>query len=262
MIIKFHRSELSKQSNSYTKVVIVIFCVLVSSCLACQLQKTGSSSNKEDTGSKAKPQQNTLTAQEVLNKTTDAMQAIKTMSMVMKVTSGGGGVSVEINGEGVIEMPDRAYIKMDLAGQSIEILTLSKTETYVKQPGSTKWEPGSADQLGLIGNMNVDVIQQLGITGFANDIKLAGDENVEGVNCYHITFSLDMTKYLAQLGDAGSQLDAATAKGSGELWVGTDDFLTRKFLFNLEASSQGVTINVSTLLTLNKFNEPVEIPSP
>jgi hypothetical protein len=254
------------QRISHTKVYVLIMLVLAS--LACSLQKNaGSSSDTNNTSKgnsvgKEKTQVKLLTAKEILDKSTQAMKNVKSMSLQLTITSGGAGVSIEINGEGVVEQPDKAYIKMDFAGQTIEMLMLSKTEAYMKQPGSTDWEPVPADQLSQPGGMNVDVIQQLGIVGFANELNLDGSEILGGVDCYHITFSLDIAKYLAQLGEAGSQIDATTSTGTGDLWIGKDDFLMRKFLFNFDAMTQGVTVNASTLMTMSKFNQPVEIPSP
>jgi len=95
--------------------------------------------------------------------------------------------------------------------------------------------------------MNVDVIKPAGHCWFCRRDQPCQPERIDGVECYHITFSLDMAKYLDNLGEAGVQIDAATSKGTGELWVGADDFLTRKFLFNLDATVQGVTVNASTL---------------
>ena len=250
--------------------VFLFICIaLLFASLACSLQKTEGNtstdnepSSKERSTSDEKPPVKELTAQEILDKSTEAMKNVKSMGFQLAVTSGGVGVSIEINGEGVIEQPDKAYIHMDFAGQAIEMLMLSKTEVYMKQPGSTNWEPVAADELSLSGRMNFDVIQQLGVVGFANEINLADPEIIDGVNCYHLTYSLDMAKYLSQLGDLGSQIDASSATGTGDLWVGKGDFLTRKFLFNLDATTQGVTISASTQLTLAKFNEPVVIPAP
>jgi hypothetical protein len=257
------------QRASRKKVFVLICIILTLASLACQPKKTGSSSDSDENtnqkdSSKVKEelQQKELTAQEILDKSTEAMKNVKTMSLQLIVTSGSAGISIEINGEGVIEQPDKAYLKMDYAGQTIEVLTLSKTEAYIKQSGSTTWEPIAVEQLSQPGGMNVDVPQQLGIAGFADDIYLAGSETIEGVDCYHLTFGVDMTKYLAQLGEAGAQIDANTSEGAGEFWIDKEDFLMRKFLFNLDVAVQGVTVNASTQITMSKYNEPVKIPSP
>ena len=255
--------------SSHKKVFLWIGIILTLASLACQLQKTGSSSTSDEQtnpkdSSKVKEglQQPELTAQEILNKSSEAMKSVKTLSLQLTVTSGSSGISIEIKGEGVIEQPDKAYLKMDYAGQTIEVLTLSKTESYIKQYGSTTWEPIAAEQLNQLGGINIDVLQQLGIASFADDIFLAGSETIEGVNCYHLTFSVDMAKYLAQLGEAGAQIDVNKSEGSGEFWIDKEGFLMRKFLFNFDAAVQGVTVNASTVIMMSMYNEPVEIPSP
>jgi hypothetical protein len=253
------------QKKYLTKGFSVICIALLLTTFACNLQKSEGISRTEVEPSSIEtsaPQLKNLTAQEILDKSTEAMKNVQSMSLQLSITSGGAGVSIEINGEGVIEQPDKAYIKMDFAGQSIEMLTLSKTEVYMKQPGSTNWESVQADQLNPLSGMNLDVIQQLGIVGFANEINLADPEIIDGVNSFHLTYSLDMTKYLSQLDEVGVQIDASSAKGSGDLWIGQSDFLIRKFLFNLDAVAQGVNINASTQMKLSNFNEPVEIPVP
>jgi len=257
------------QRSSGNKVFFLICIIFTLASLACQLQKTGSSSasdkkNTPKVTSKVKEelQPKELTAREILDKSTEAMKSVKTMSFQLTVTSGSAGISIEINGEGVVEQPDKAYLKMDYAGQTIEVLTLSKTEAYIKQSGSTTWEPIAAEQLNQLVGMNVDILQQLGIAGFAHEIYLAGTETIEGVDCYYLTFVVDMAKYLAQLGEAGAQIDVNTSEGTGEFWIDKEGFLMRKFLFNIDAAVQGVTVNASTDIIMSKFNEPVEIPSP
>lgn len=242
---------------------------LVLASLACSLQQNSSGADKDAkttpadrSAVKKETQAKALSAQDILDRSTEAMKTVKTLSLRMVVASGSAGILMEIHGEGVIEQPFKAYLKMDYAGETIEVLTISQTEAYIKQPGSASWEAIEASQLSQPGGMNVDVIQQLGIVGFADELELADPESIEGVDCYHITFSLDMTKYLSELGPAGAQIDATTAHGAGSIWVGQDDFLTRKFVFRLDAAVQGITVNASTEITLFDFNLPVEIPSP
>jgi hypothetical protein len=257
------------QRSSRVKVFVLICIMLALASLACSLQKAGISStsdekttSKDSSNAKEESLIKELTAQEILDKSTEAMKNVKTMSLQFLVTTGSAGISFEINGEGVMELPDKSYIKMDYAGQIIEVLTLSKTEAYMRQPGSTTWETIDISQLNQPGGMNVDVTEQLIVVDFTDEINLASPEPVDSVNCFHITFSVDMAQYLSELGEAGAQIDAATSKGTGELWIGTDDFLTRKFLFTLDAAVQGVTFTGSTEITMSKFNEPVEIPIP
>ena len=46
------------------------------------------------------------------------------------------------------------------------------------------------------------------------------------------------------------------------MFIGKDDFLTRKFTFLLEAEVQGMSVEATTELSISKFGEPVEIPTP
>lgn len=252
--------------TTVVKVFVLVFIALMATSLACSLSKNGGTTIEKSTVIKTQPIE--LTANELLTRSSEAIKDVKTLYIKITITSGSGGISIEINGEGVVEQPDKSYIEMNVFGQTIEMLMLSETEVYIKQPGSTNWEQVSLDQLnqvgGLsqVGGLNIDVIQQLGVIDFANNTNLGNAETIDGVDSYHITFNIDMEKYLSQLGEFGTQIDVNTAKGTGELWVGKVDYLPRKFLFNLDASIQGVTINASTLLTLSKFNQPVDIPSP
>jgi len=86
------------QKTSHAKVFVLIGVMLALASLACSLQKTDSSStseekntSKESSNEKEKSQLKELTAQEIIDKSTDAMKSVRTLSLQLNITSGSSG---------------------------------------------------------------------------------------------------------------------------------------------------------------------------
>ena len=203
-----------------------------------------------------------LTAEEILAQSRDKMEDVKSMRMEMNIVIQAGGTNLTITADAVTEQPDRAYIEMSVMGQKVEVLTMSKTEIYLKQPGSAAWEPVPADQIAEMG-LNMDIYSQLNVNDIASNIKKAGDEEIDGTDCYHITFDVDAEKYLQGSGQmAGVTIDPASTTATGEIWIGKSDLLNRQLDIQLTTTIQGMSTKMGTTITMSGFNEPVDIPTP
>jgi len=143
---------------SHSKVFAWVCSMLVLATLACSLQKTATSSDADEKRPRRivppvveQPQIKALTAQEIIEKSTEAMKGVDTMSLDMVITTGSAGISIEMNGEGVIQQPDKAYLKMDYAGQVIEVLDPKQYGGLHETAGSTTWQSVDIGQINQPG---------------------------------------------------------------------------------------------------------------
>lgn len=203
-----------------------------------------------------------LTAAEILSQATQKMGDVKSLAMEMNITIQASGTNLIITGEGVTERPDKAYLKMSVMGQTIEVVTKSETEVYLRQAGSTTWEQVSADEIEQVG-INIDLFTQMKIDDIAEDPKLAGSEKVNGTDCYKLTFDVNLENYLQGNGQIiGVAIDPASTKATGEAWVGKNDSLLRKLDIQLTTTIQGISAKIGNTATFSEFNQPVDIPEP
>jgi outer membrane lipoprotein-sorting protein len=238
--------EVNMESNhKILAICIFLLGVLTLVAVACQLTP-------------AKP----LTAEEIVAQSNAKMKDVKTMHFNMDVSTEVSGMAITITSTGVAEQPDKAYMTMEAMGQKVEVLVLSKTEVYMREGNSTSWTPVPADQLSQVGT-NTDVMAQLQITDMANNIVKAEDEKIDGVDCYHLTFDIDLKKYFEKVNPSmAEQIQVGDNPGKGELWVGKADMLNRKLTMNASFTTQGTEATLDMTMTATDFNKPVDIPQP
>jgi hypothetical protein len=211
---------------------------------------------KVDTGD-VKPE--SLLAQSSL-----VMTQVKTFKFNMDVTSEVGGEDITIKAEGRSETPDKTYMKMELMGQEIEMLIISKTEAYMRTSDAKEWQAIPADQLKNSGGANPDVLGQIKIGDLVNDMTLDDTETINGEKCYRITYTMDMEKYFkkAAAGQPTQGLDFENSSAEGTIWIGVKDLRTYQYEMVMTMEVQGQEMTVITTIEFYDFNEPVEFPNP
>jgi outer membrane lipoprotein-sorting protein len=235
---------------------------------------TASSDNTGNTNSTG-----TLTgpAADLLNKTQQAMKDIKTFHYTMQIESGG---TVSLTGEGDFETPDKARITMkNIPGTAgtVEMVIFGK-DTYMKQAGSEQYmslgDTGSG-LMGLGGLSNPS--QTSSITQFADSADIVGDENVDGLEATHITFTYDPNKAMqastAMTGAVATAIAMATPtsmKSKADAWVDKSTGYIHKIKFVTQTTNPSpqanpvggtpTTTESTITLTYSKFNEPINPP--
>lgn len=210
------------------------------------------------------PQTAQLSAEEILVKSQEKSAAMKTAQIKMVMDMTASGMKFSLNAEGVVESPDKAHLKMSLMGQTIEVLTLSSTETYMKT--GTAWEKIPADQMQSSSGMNTNLaIQQSELLKYLKNLSYKNIEKIGGVDCYHLTFDMDMQKALElAMGESGASSlgEIKSTTTTGEMWVGVDDFYTRKLTFTMNLEVQAQKMDLTMTLEMSEFDKPVTFPNP
>lgn len=205
-----------------------------------------------------------MTAMEVMQKSVDNTNQVKSLKYQLTVGIDAAGQALEMEGDGVVQMPDQSYATMDVLGQTVETLQLGKEEVYVRTAGTEAWQPVTQDQLAQSG-LNTDVLSQQNMYfEFYQDAQLGEEEQVNGVDCYHVTFDLDLTGLLDKMmqAEVRSMIDTTGGSAFGESWVSKKDLLIQKVSITMNYVIQGQAVKSTTLMEYSDFNEPVEIPTP
>jgi outer membrane lipoprotein-sorting protein len=204
----------------------------------------------------------TMSAQEILEKSQQEMANISSAQVKLVMDMTASGVQLSLNAEGAVEPPDKAYMKMSIMGQTIETLMLGPTEAYLNT--GTGWEPVPASELGSSG-MNTNLVtQQSELLNYLKNLAYKSTEQVGGVDCYQLTFDLDLSEALklAMTQDITGVLGEISGTASGEMWVGTNDFYMRKLVLKMSFELQAQKVDVTMTMEMLNFNQPVTFPSP
>lgn len=207
------------------------------------------------------PAQPEMSAQEILTQSQTAMLNLNSFAFTLQARIKTGILGVTANGQGVYQEPDQLYMNGSALGQEFEILLNGSSGLLVKLPGSSEWTQLTPDLAAQIGG-NPDIRSQIKVAEYASSPTLVGEETIDGVECYVMTFKVDMNKFFELNPSLSSLLDPNGSNGDGKVWVGKGDLLLRQLLLESATSVQETQINTRTTLQFNSFNQPVVFPAP
>jgi hypothetical protein len=201
-------------------------------------------------------------AEEILSMGTANMKAVITMKYMMTNSAKGNGFGSLADGKGRFQNPEQFYLQLNFAGDAVEILSLSPLEYYWRLPGGSTWEPTTAGEVNKLYTVS-SPLELLKLEGMALNLQKLDNEQVDGVDCYHIRFDLDMAKYIEMIGYSSlGPIDLNRATGIVQIWAGRDDMLFRQTRIEIVSTESGDDSSIKEKWVFYNFNEPVEIPKP
>ncbi|MCL5961573.1 MAG: LppX_LprAFG lipoprotein [Chloroflexi bacterium] len=204
-----------------------------------------------------------LTPQEVTNRASEKMLTVNSFHFRIDVKGTGAYLdelhTMRLNfTEGDLARPDRVKATLNLAMLGVVVETqavIIGQERLFTNPITNKWEP-MPKEWGYDPTVLFDPDQ--GISGVAKkipDLKMLGDEKVDGVDSYHVTGMVKASDIL--------QFTAGMISGDQvklDLWVGKDEFYVHQVMVE-EPQTSDRKQTVWTM-KLSSFNKPVSIESP
>lgn len=178
-------------------------------------------------------------------------------------------ITVEIEGDYVGPDNLQMTLVMEMNGESlagIEVVKIGE-DVYVKDPETQQWmrgedveEYGQYQELEELALNSIEYILAFEGTG------MLGDEDINGISCYHIKGIINPEKML----DVTQELlSADTEPFIAELWIGKSDYLVHQMILKIEIDDSGddsempVPAGKFTLTyQFSKFNEPINIAAP
>jgi outer membrane lipoprotein-sorting protein len=195
---------------------------------------------------------NSVSPAEVLAQTTAKTAAVKSFHFRLAVEnapkSSTGLTLTEANGD--LAVPDRvrAAISGSLGGLPVasELVVLRK-RAFIKDPLTHAWQRLNLRTTPLA---RFDPRKSvLAILRGAAGLRLAGTQQVDGVDAYHLTGEVPAHQVEAPLGGTAQGRDAV------DIWVGKDDWLLRRVRLRKVSG-------VRRTLDLSSFGEPVSVKAP
>ena len=205
-----------------------------------------------------------LTADQVLQKMAENGKNLKTGHTQMDINMTAAEQTVTMNAVGVFENPDKSYLNLTLLGSSVQMLVLSPTEVYQRASESEAWvqsDASGSDQAGSVYDFTKNPEQLL---KYYHNATLLTEEQVDGVDCYHVSFELDVMEMMKAAGISETTLAGIVFTGPAQVesWIGKSDFFTRKLNEKFVMTTEGQEVSMDVLVSLTEINQPVEIPTP
>lgn len=211
-------------------------------------------------GCAAKPAAVVLTAQEVLSKSSDNMQAAKSFHFLMTHSEGGTPIGSGIQMtklDGDIVSPDKLQVTIDgtFSGMGVQVQLIAVDgKTMMTNPLGGGWEEVT-DTFKVLtvfdpGNGIAAIIKGL------NNATLLEDEKIGDLLCYHLKGDI--------LSEALAPLTGTTAQGvaiATEVWIDKDSLLVQQVKLNGKITDSEIDGIVRTL-TFTNYNKDVEIKLP
>lgn len=208
--------------------------------------------------------QTPLTADQVLQKMAEKSKELKTGQTTMEMTMTAGGESLIMTSEGVFENPEKSYQTVSMLGVTQQVLTLSLTEMYTRASDAEAWvkmDVSGNEQMNDLFDFSKNPEQ---LVKFYKNATMLTDEKVNGVDCYHISFDLDMVEMLKSANISEEDMGGVSFSGPAkvESWISKADFFNHKMTEKFTMISTGQEINTEVTVTVSGHNQPVEIPTP
>jgi hypothetical protein len=190
------------------------------------------------------------------------MKTVTTMKYMMTNSATSEGFGSVADGKGRFQDPDQFYLQLNFAGDAVEILGLTPTEYYWRLPGTPTWEATTLGEINKLYTVT-SPFEQLKLEGMAQNVQKLENELVEGVDCYHIRFDLDMDQYIKMIGYSTlGPLNLNQAAGVVQIWARSDDLLFQQTRIELVSTVSGDESSIKEKWLFYDFNQPVDIPRP
>jgi len=241
--------------------ICVMVLALLAACNAPQLALPTATTAPTATPEPTAIPQLPATVESILAQSAEAMKQVQSMQFTYTTTVEAAGQTIKTDGQGMFKKPDQMYMKLNAMGQTIEMVMLEPGKVYLKMPGSDKFTlstPGTAGQEPVAP----DIMAQTNIADFASGLTLDGEETLDGVPTYVISYSMDIGKYLKSDPSSAAIFDPAKTTGDGKVWIDKETGRMLKMEMNLGMELAGNKIGTVTEMSFTNFNEPVEIPQP
>ena len=202
-----------------------------------------------------------LTAAELLAITRENLEDTGTLRVKLTGKLQQGDVAFPFKLDGVMELPDRAHGVFLLQGQYHEFIRLGQ-EDYIAFPGRGFVEDNFASSgaifLELLGPLlNPDASEPV------TDLERHPDVTIEGWDLYHISFRMDVRKFVSRLAD--QNLTVVEINSRVDLFINRANMLPQTVMVDCKSCLLPVFLTSVDLVAdfaFSGFGRSVFIPSP
>lgn len=215
-----------------------------------------------------------LSAEEILQKSSEALNKIDTITQEQNLIV---STSFFTQTQHMIchqDLPDSGYciteISMQAPGeepmviQSFEIV-VHDDQYWIRPEGQEAWEELPEDFLEDSGFAEDFEEEYTSALEFLIDPALIGEREIDGLVVYEIHADLSEEMFAVVLNEETAEQFLAEAEDlemSTTLWIGKEDFITRRQVLNMFLIIEGEAIELENVVINSNINEPVDIPDP
>jgi pimeloyl-ACP methyl ester carboxylesterase len=187
-----------------------------------------------------------LAPDEIMSTSAERMKQITTASILFSQL--GPGTSFA-NGVGEVLLPNSARVDKtsSLDEEAVETIIIGSTGYWEDDTAPGGWN------MGPIAPFSSNPANWLELSQFYSNATSLGDEEVNGVECYHVEFAVTIPAGWLGLSSGG---------GSGEAWISKSDYSVVKAMYDVEYEGSREGGDMILTLELWEFNEPVTIVAP
>ena len=162
------------------------------------------------------------------------------LAQLMGQFAPGGSVTVDLNGNGEAQFPDRYHATINAKMASIAVASeviVANGQAYIKNPVTSKWEVSKQSSPFSSQLNGPDPLSYGQLLKNVKSIKDLGDTTLNGTAVHHYQLTPDTDKLLASLNSSTAKNPAAVAAlkqvlengtMTVEVWFGKDDHLVRR----------------------------------
>ena len=192
------------------------------------------------------PSEIALSAEEIMAQSEEVMRGVTSAHIIFSQEDVGNYTA---SGEGVVAMPDRGHFeKMSSYDESpVETIVIGSTGYWVDESVSSGWNSGPMAPFASNPARWVELLQ------FYSSPILLAEETINGVNCYHLGFTVSLEPGWLGLFSGG---------GTGEAWISKADLTLVKANYNLRYEGARESDTMHLTFEMSELNEPVNIVAP
>ncbi|MEA3255265.1 MAG: DUF6612 family protein [Candidatus Altiarchaeota archaeon] len=224
---------------------------------------------------KETPSPTGLTAEEVRDKSIDAIDNVKSYAFDIDMSISApvkeqGKATMDMTGEGRVDIENkRVYNKMDMGTMGMT----TSTETYIidnmayikspsagwmkKEAGTDMWE--TQDIVKSQKELMKDI-----------EVTLSGSEKVNGVDCYILVMKPSRDELIQLLTQEIGDTSSISATEAGEKirsmevreWIAKDTSLTRRSVTIMQIEAEGKLVDMTLITDIYDYNKPMNIELP
>ena len=202
-----------------------------------------------------------LTAADLLAITRENLEDTGTLRVKLTGKMQQGDVAFPFKLDGVMELPNRAHGTFLLQGQYHEFIRLGQ-EDYIALPGRGFIEDNFASS-GAIFLELLDPILNPDVSEPVTDLERHPDVTIEGWDLHHISFRMDVRKFVSRLAD--QDLTVVEIKGRVDLFINKANMLPQTVMVDCKSCLLPVfltSVDVVADFAFSAFGTSVFIPSP
>lgn len=185
----------------------------------------------------------TFTSEEIMSRSAEKMSGATSAHITFEQEVVG---EFTRTGWGDVMLPDRAqFERTDDGGEPVEFIIIGATGHWRDDAAPSGWNGGP------IREFTSNPARWVPLSQYYTDPITVGDETINGIDCYHLQFTVNLDPE-----------PLVSGGGTGEAWIAKTDYSLVKAIYELQYQSFRDSGSTKLTLELSELNKPVSVVAP